>query len=72
MHFAKQSMVSVNEGKKCLVKSGKDKAKKPEKRVLTYFTKYLNILCHLSLDTLPFMFRYFLGSVGIYMSEDLR
>ena len=42
-----------------------DGEQKDEKKVLTYFTKYLNILCHLSLDTLPFMFRYFLGSVGI-------
>ena len=45
--------------------------KKPEKRVLTYFAKYLNILCHLSLDTLPFMLTYFFGGVlrqnqGIY------
>ena len=37
--------------------------KKPEKRVLTYFAKYLNILCHLSLDTLPFMSTYFFGGV---------
>ena len=27
--------------------------------VLTYLAKYLNILCHLSLDTLPFMLTYF-------------
>ena len=45
--------------------------KKPEKRVLTYFAKYLNILCHLSLDTLPFMSTYFFEAVlrqnqGIY------
>ena len=45
--------------------------KKPEKRVLTYFAKYLNILCHLSLDTLPFMLTYFFEAVlrqnqGIY------
>ena len=37
--------------------------KKPEKRVLTYFAKYLNILCHLSLDTLPFMSTYFFEGV---------
>ena len=40
-------------------------------RVLTYFAKYLNILCHLSLDTLPFMSTYFFEAVlrqnqGIY------
>ena len=29
----------------------------------TYFTKYLNILCHLSLDTLPFMLTYFFEGV---------
>ena len=32
--------------------------------VLRYFAKYLNILCHLSLDTLPFMSTYFWG--GFY------
>ena len=29
----------------------------------TYLAKYLNILCHLSLDTLPFMLTYFFGGV---------
>ena len=28
-------------------------------KALTYLAKYLNILCHLSLDTLPFMLTYF-------------
>ena len=43
-----------------------------EKRVLTYLAKYLNILGHLSLDTLPFMFRYFFETFSMQKSEDLR
>ena len=56
MAFTTLSSVSANEEKKCLVKSGKD-------RMSTYLAKYLNILCHLSLDTLPFMSTYFFGGV---------
>ncbi|MCI5916904.1 MAG: hypothetical protein MRZ57_05470, partial [Bacteroidales bacterium] len=29
----------------------------------TYLAKYLNILCHLSLDTLPFMLTYFFWGI---------
>ena len=36
---------------------------KARKKVFTYLAKYLNILCHLSLDTLPFMLTYFFRGV---------
>ena len=66
MAFTTLSSVSANEEKKCLVKSGKDIVKSGKDSVLRYFAKYLNILCHLSLDTLPFMSTYFW--VGFYGS----
>ena len=59
MHFVKLSTVSVNVDKNSLEKL----CEKPEKSMFTYFAKYLNILCHLSLDTLPFMLTYFFGGV---------
>ncbi|MDY6098795.1 MAG: hypothetical protein SPI27_03480, partial [Bacteroidaceae bacterium] len=38
--------------------------------VSTYLAKYLNILCHLSLDTLPFMSTYFFeGVLGNFNSK---
>ena len=51
MHSTKLSTVSVNEGKKCLVKSGKDKD--------------VNIPRQVSKHTLPFIFRYFAIYVDI-------
>ena len=40
--------------------------------VSTYLAKYLNILCHLSLDTLPFMSTYFLGSLQYVDSSPIN
>ena len=50
MAFTTLSTVSAYEEEKCLVRSGKDS-------MWRYLAKYLHILCHLSLDTLPFIFR---------------
>ena len=58
MHFAKLSMVSVNEEKKCLVKLGKDRGEKARK-------KGLDILRQVSKHTSPFIFRYFAIYVDI-------
>ena len=50
MHFAKLSMVSVNEEKKCLVKSGKDIVNSGKDNMSTYLAKYLKINGEVSKD----------------------
>ena len=58
MHFAKLSMVSVNEEKKCLVKSGKDISPSNSYGPKTPLKKYVNINGKVSKDKWQSMFRY--------------